>query len=51
MGITLIAIPYWWDLKLSSLAATIYEYRKDLFASKPTGTPIPVTKPSAKGSK
>jgi hypothetical protein len=51
MGITLITIPYWWDLKVSSLAATIYRQRRDLFASEPTGVPIPSVKPSSRGKK
>ena len=37
----MIQIPYWWDCKMSSLAATIYQYRPDLFPKKPLGQPIP----------
>jgi hypothetical protein len=40
-GVTFIEIPYWWDRKLESLAATIYTYRPDLFPQVPTGKPIP----------
>jgi hypothetical protein len=29
-GITLIEIPYWWDMKISSLVATIRKERPDL---------------------
>lgn len=34
-GITLIEVPYWWDKSISSLVATIYHYRPDLFKVKP----------------
>jgi hypothetical protein len=30
-NITLIEIPYWWDLSKDSLKATIHKYRSDLF--------------------
>ncbi len=42
-GITLIAIPYWWDRKVSSLAATIAHHRPDMIEASQQGTPIPVT--------
>jgi hypothetical protein len=48
LGITLIQVPYWWDRKSSSLEATIYRTRPDLFASKPTGTPIPNSIPETR---
>ena len=45
-GITLIEVPYWWDKKISSLAATVYNQRPELFKEKPLGTPIPFNPPS-----
>ncbi len=48
LGITVIEVPYWWDRKVTSLAATIYNSRPDLFAEKPTGNPIPLTRPPQK---
>jgi hypothetical protein len=33
-GITLIAIPYWWDRTLASLAATVHMHRPDLVSSE-----------------
>ena len=44
-GITLIEIPYWWDRKYSSLAATVYSARPDLFTEKPQGIPIAIEAP------
>ena len=38
-GITLVAVPYWWDFKLESLAGTIQLARSDLALEG--GTPIP----------
>jgi hypothetical protein len=38
-GITLVEIPYWWDTKIESLAATIHSYRPDLLQDTP-GKPI-----------
>ena len=35
-------MPHWWDRKLSSLAATVYNARPDLFDEKPQGKPIPL---------
>ena len=37
----MIRVPYWWDRKQSSLAATIYNARPDLFKVKPEGKAIP----------
>ena len=52
VGITLIEVPYWWDRKSSSLEATIYVQRPELFTEKPTEKPIspipPSTNPIAK---
>ena len=45
-GITLIQIPYWWDRKYESLAATVYAYRPDLFKEQPSGNPIPTLPPT-----
>jgi hypothetical protein len=43
----LIEIPYWWDRKYESLAATVYNQRPDLFTEHPkAGSPIPLTPPS-----
>jgi hypothetical protein len=42
----LIEIPYWWDRKYESLAATVYSQRPDLFKEKPKGKIIPNTDPS-----
>lgn len=39
-------IPYWWDRKYESLAATVYAYRPDLFAEKPSANPIPAIPPT-----
>jgi 2-keto-3-deoxy-6-phosphogluconate aldolase len=36
-GITLIEIPYWWDLSMESLTATIRNQRPDLFLEPGTG--------------
>lgn len=46
-GITLVQIPYWWDRKLQSLAATINFLRPDLLTSiSITSTPISTVEPS-----
>lgn len=37
LGITLIFIPYWWDLNMSSLEATIYKYCPHVFSTPPKG--------------
>jgi hypothetical protein len=46
LGITLIEIPYWWDRKIDSLAATIYSQRPDVLADIPIGNPIPLSPPT-----
>jgi hypothetical protein len=46
-GITLIEVPYWWDRKHSSLAASIYSQRPDLFTEPIQGPPIPSTAPTS----
>jgi len=38
-GIRFLAIPYWWDRKLSSLSATLYHYFPDIFPPS-NGVPI-----------
>jgi len=30
-GLTLIEIPYWWDLQITTLIALIHKHRPDLF--------------------
>ena len=37
----MIEVPFWWDRKYESLAATIYSQRPDLFTIPPTSKPIP----------
>jgi hypothetical protein len=44
-GITLIEIPYWWDYQKSSLLATIYAQRPDLFEEPVLFEPIPSEPP------
>ncbi len=39
-GITLIAVPYWWDKKVSSLKATIQQVRPDLITGSVCCEPI-----------
>lgn len=46
-GITVIPIPYWWDKKIESLAATAHQYRPDVFPFT-QGSPIPVDPPLTK---
>ena len=41
----MIEVPYWWDRKVESLKATIYEQRPDLITTKPQGVPIPKEEP------
>ena len=41
----MITIPYWWDRSLESLQVTIYHNRPDLFATEPSGSPIPASPP------
>ena len=36
-GISVVTIPYWWDLNIETLKATIYQIRPDLFTEKPNG--------------
>ncbi len=50
LGITLITIPYWWDGKLSSLAATIQHIRPDipLLDVHHVLSPIPTESPTKK---
>jgi hypothetical protein len=43
-GITLINIPFWWNKKDTSLAATIRQHRLDLLSSLETSSPIPVSR-------
>lgn len=51
----MVEVPYWWDQKYESLAATVYSQRPDLFKDTegniymppvPTGDPIPLVPPS-----
>lgn len=44
-GITLIEIPYWWDLDVDSLRATIHQHRPDIFGDPGPGRLIPLTDP------
>jgi hypothetical protein len=37
----MIEVPYWWNRKYESLAASIYRKRPDLFSEKQMGTTIP----------
>ena len=39
-GIILVAIPHWWDNTISSLEATLFQYKKDLFGFQPNGQAI-----------
>jgi hypothetical protein len=39
-GITLVEIPYWWDFKMESLRATVYQYCPELIRDPGNGTPI-----------
>ena len=49
-GVTLIEIPYWWDLEMLSLLATIHKFRKDLVPEAPVGIdPIPEKPPRGFG--
>jgi hypothetical protein len=46
MGITLIAIPFWWNKSSAELAATIKAYRPDINISVPSNSlPISRTMP------
>ncbi len=45
-GITMIAVPYWWDGSLSSLATTIHYMRPDIsIPNSLLSSPIPMDKP------
>ena len=46
LGISLVKIPYWWDRKVSSLAATLCAVRPDLFDIPVVGDVIPISEPS-----
>jgi ATP-dependent DNA ligase len=39
-------VPYWWNRRYESLAATVYSLRPELFSSQPSGVPIPLSEPS-----
>ena len=45
-GITLIEVPYWWDRRVESLAATIHSQRPELFRHEPIEEPIRATPPT-----
>jgi hypothetical protein len=46
-GISLIEVPFWWDRRQESLAATIHSQRPDLFPNDfPVGKPIPLVEPT-----
>jgi len=49
-GITIIYIPYWWDMEKESLQATIHKYRPDVIPNT-TGIPIQETKFEADNEK
>ena len=49
-GISLIEVPFWWDKRISSLKATIYNKRPDLFKMQPVGSPIPDSPPTEKST-
>jgi len=40
-GITLIPIPYWWNMSKSSLIATIHKFRPELIKDTGAANPIP----------
>ncbi len=42
-GLTLIEVPYWWDMKRESLAATVYHHRPDLFHFPVDGLPMMIS--------
>eukprot|EP01114_Cavostelium_apophysatum_P019375 TRINITY_DN6228_c0_g2_i1.p2 TRINITY_DN6228_c0_g2~~TRINITY_DN6228_c0_g2_i1.p2 ORF type:complete len:176 (+),score=29.60 TRINITY_DN6228_c0_g2_i1:928-1455(+) len=46
-GITLIAVPYWWDGSMDSLRASVHLARPDLVADPGNGKPIPDEAPGA----
>jgi ATP-dependent DNA ligase len=39
-------VPYWWNRKYESLAATVYTQRPDLFTFPIPGIPIPLSPPT-----
>ena len=48
-GITLVQVPYWWNKKTDSLAATIQNKRPDLLPTLMYSEPaIPLSKPATK---
>jgi hypothetical protein len=48
-GITLVAVPYWWDNQKSSLLATIHKAAPHLVENpSPMAVPIPATDPREK---
>jgi hypothetical protein len=44
-GITVIAIPFWWDTSSSSLAGTIQSYRPDIHLETKEKATIPLEMP------
>ena len=47
-GITLIEVPYWWDRRRESLAATIHKVAPELVPNPPGAEPIPTSCPFRK---
>lgn len=45
-GITLVAVPYWWDFEPQSLVATIRQKNESLLMSEQSGEPIPQLPPT-----
>ena len=43
--ITLIAVPYWWDRKTDTLAATVHQAEGNLISPPPGAEPIPSSCP------
>ena len=50
-GITLIEIPYWWDVDGGSLRATIHESRPDLIPPYLAADPIPTVPVHVRGKR
>eukprot|EP01114_Cavostelium_apophysatum_P003600 TRINITY_DN1359_c0_g1_i2.p2 TRINITY_DN1359_c0_g1~~TRINITY_DN1359_c0_g1_i2.p2 ORF type:complete len:193 (+),score=48.34 TRINITY_DN1359_c0_g1_i2:1252-1830(+) len=50
IGLTLIAIPYWWDCATETLQATIFKYRPDLVSFNGS-TPLSETKQNKRQKK
>ena len=46
LGITLLIVPYWWNLRQESVAVSLYHLRPELFPTVPIGMTyeIPPTK-------